>query len=103
MTVSEPEADEFDLAEVVAEARAAHPPIRIKMPDGQTFQIDPPQFWSDKAADPKVGPAQTAIEIMGAEQFKAFCAAGGSATRLNLVLEAWAKRQGVDLGKLAAS
>lgn len=93
------EEEVFDLAEVVAEAREEHPDIVIRTQDGKEYRVPPPQLWSDRAADPKVGPAETAIEIMGAENFKAFCSSGGSATKLNLVVAAWAKRRGVDLGK----
>lgn len=92
----------YNVETVVAEARAKHPPIKMAC-GGKAFSFDPPQLWNDDAADPKVGPRDTMIAVLGAEQYEKFVAAGGTYSALNLVIAAWAADQGVDLGKSSAS
>lgn len=101
--MSKPNKKRYKLSTVVAEAREKHPQIEIETDDGQVFKVDPPQFWSDEAADPKVGPRETMISILGEDQYEKYKAAGGSYASLNLVIEAWAQDQGADLGKSSAS
>lgn len=101
--MSKPNKKRYKLATVVAEAREKHPQIEIETDDGELFAFDPPQFWSDEAADPKVGPRATMIAVLGEEQYERFKKSGGTYSALNLVIEAWSADQGVSLGESSAS
>lgn len=101
--VSKPNKKRYKLSEVVAEIRSKHPDIEIETEDGQVFTIPPPQLWSDKATDPKVGAQETGEELMGVDQYAAFKAAGGSYAYLNFVIGKFTEEQKTDLGKSSAS
>lgn len=100
---AEPRTRRYIVAKVIAEARGKHPDIEIETEDGKVWAFLPPQLWTDRAIDPKVGPEDTAREVMGSDTFDGYRASGGTIAVFNLVLTAYGEDQGISMGESSAS
>lgn len=76
--------------------------IDVVAEDGNTYRIDPPELWPDEASErAEAGDLVAAARaVMGAEQYEAWVAAGGTAS---LVMAIIADEHGVTVGESPAS
>ena len=99
----------FDLAELRQRAaqRKGGDKLTITI-DGKPYTIPVPGFWPDRVKElarrsREDGDVPFVRELMGAEKYEKFVAAGGRSDDVALLLEEYQQAQGADLGESSPS
>lgn len=78
----------YKLADLIRENQERAHKIAIETDDGTVFHIDPPELWDDDIFTDTGGtPVDQAVAIMGADEYRRFRQAGGSAMLVDYVIK----------------